>query len=120
MIRMCLQMFGGRGGGSGMTTSSSGSSSGASSTARIAGGTKSGDFVQTRDGVWESEKRAYSAVAFSGPDRRPVGTLDPQFTIVEGTLNGNTVYRLYEQHLGRKEFLKRFRSPNEAAKWANK
>ena len=109
--------MGGRGSGSGMSSSTSG---GASTNARISGGSITGDFVQTRDGVWESESKAYSAVALAGPNREPRGILEPRFIIERGDRNGNTVYRLYEQRLGRRELLKRFRSPNEAAKWANK
>ena len=113
--------MGGRGSSSRMSSStSSGASNSSSSSMRVAGGSVTGNFTQTRDGVWESETKAYSAAALAGPNREVVGRLSPRFTIVEGEYKGNTVYRLYEQHLGRREFLRRFKSLREAAKWANK
>ena len=89
-------------------------------TARITGGSKSGDFIQSRDGIWESETKSVSAAMLAGPNREARGALEPRYTIVQGEYKGATVYRLYQQRLGCQEFLKRFKTPNEAAKWLNK
>ena len=111
-----LQFFGGRGAGSNAVSESS---AGVPVGQRITGGKESGDFTQTADGVWESEAKSYSAAMLAGPNREAKGILEPRYTIVEGEYKGNKVFRLYQQHVGRKEFLKRFKTPKEAVKWVN-
>lgn len=77
-------------------------------------------FNQTSTGTWKSEQEVYSAAMLAGEKREPIGIKESKFIIKEGEYKGNTVYRLYEQHIGRKEFLKRFKTLEDAIKFASK
>lgn len=77
-------------------------------------------FNKINNTKWESEEMAISAAMLAGENREPKAIHEPRFIIKEGEYKGNTVYRLYEQHMGRKEFLKRFKSVEDAIKFASK
>lgn len=77
-------------------------------------------FEQVMSGRWESDSQVYSAAMLSGPKRELKGIKEAQYIILSGDYKGNTVYRLYEQHVGRKEFIKRFKTLEAAVKAANK
>ena len=75
-------------------------------------------FTETRTGVWESDKQAYTAAMLTS-ERQPVGIKEAQYKIVEGDKKGTTVYRLYEAHLGGYRFTKSFKALDKAIKFAN-
>lgn len=75
-------------------------------------------FEQVRNGRWESNTQVWSAAMLAGPERELKGIKEAQYIILSGDYKGTTVYRLYEQHLGRKEFIKRFKSLEAAIKFA--
>ena len=75
-------------------------------------------FEQVRNGRWESDTKVYSAALLTGSERELKGMEDAKYVIVAGDYKGNTAYRLYEQHLGHKEFIKRFKSVEAAIKFA--
>lgn len=113
--------MGGRGSGSNMGGGAvKAMSPSTSENLRVSGGSKTGDFVQVSNGVWESEKQHVTAAALTGQDRHVVAERSAGFVIERGEYKGGTVYRLYERHLGNRFFLKRFRSLKDAAKYANR
>ena len=72
-------------------------------------------FIQTAQGIWESDAKAYDAVAFNGK-REPIGTLAPRFTII---LKGST-YKVQEQHIGHKIVIGKCKTLDKAIKVAQK
>ena len=77
-------------------------------------------FNQVDNTRWESEVMAVSAAMLVGENREPKAIYEPRFVILQGEHKDKTVYRLYEQHVGRKQFLKRFKSLDDAVKFASK
>ena len=78
-------------------------------------------FTETYKGIWKSDITAVSAMMLAGEKREPKGIHEPRFIIkMEEDKKGNTVYRLYEQHVGRKLFIKRFKTLEAAIKAADK
>ncbi len=78
-------------------------------------------FTETSTGIWKSDITAVSAMMLAGENREPKAIHEPRFIIKQGEdKKNNTVYRLYEQHVGRKEFIKRFKTLEAAVKAANK
>lgn len=77
-------------------------------------------FEQVRNGRWESDKQVCSAAMLVGAERDLKSIREAKYIIISGDYKDTTVYRLYEQHLGRKEFLKRFKTVEAAIKFANK
>lgn len=72
-------------------------------------------FNQISENKWVSDVQAYSA-AMLNSDREPIGIEEPRFTIEKGELKGKTVYRVREQHLGRKEVVGRYKTLEQAIK----
>ena len=75
-------------------------------------------FTETSKGIWESDQQAYTA-AMLNADRQPVGIKEAAYRIVEGDKNGNTVYRVYEAHLGGYRFVKSFKTLTKAINYIN-
>lgn len=76
-------------------------------------------FNQISEDRWESEEQAYSAVALNG-NREAVGIKEARFVILKGELKGKEIYRVYEQHVGRKELVGKGRTLEQAIKIINR
>lgn len=80
-------------------------------------------FTETRKGHWESDRMGISAAMITRNENDEATGLVhdsvPLFEIEEGEYKGQTAYRLYEAHLGGRSFVKRFKTPEQAIKFAN-
>jgi hypothetical protein len=75
-------------------------------------------FTETRKGIWESDKQAYTA-AMINRDGKLLGDKEAAYKIEEGEKKGATVYRVYEAHLGGYHFIKTLKTLEAAIKYVN-
>lgn len=72
-------------------------------------------FNQINSTTWESEAQAYTAAMLNSKGE-PVGITEARFVIEMGDYKDKTVYRLYERHLNRKQYICRFKTLEAAIK----
>lgn len=79
-------------------------------------------FTETWRGHWESDKMSISAAIITRDDEgNSTGLVHDSvalYEIEEGEYKGQTAYRLYKAHLGGRSFVKRFKTLEQAVKFA--